>query len=335
MPMNEIPSSPARKPFPLTRWQKGQGQAIVTVVITMSTQLALMILGSRYILQENSLTFPTSLIVFCAWVVVVVAVAVWVFFQTLKLHIVTQVTLPKVIEFSYAFGEIGVATFDAQLTLLGREDVSLFIAARPVVPSVQEHVRLRYCTTFAFKERLKMLNGDKRLALYYEDYLYLQAKYGKEVQNAVFAHNGALREQLAQLQKSLAQTSMELEDLRQKQAVMQEENAELQCKVQMQSARQGKMDKSDIAKVPFWRLAVPFLEECRTAPRDTPYTRPELSRLFLDRVQASPDRAHLHELLKLPEDTAHYLLPDWVMTIFRAALPARIQTKGGRPSKSA
>lgn len=322
----------------LNIFQRGILQAICSV------GLASLFLGVGQILfmrlYISGVFDQNVLIVFFILASSLVMVALTFLFMklTMKWNIATKVNLPKVVEFSHAMQQLGIPRFDDQIVFIARQKIFIFVAGTAMPAPFKENMSVKRYIFLKDTEKLKYLNGDKRLCLDTEDYELLLKEHGEHTKSVNAARIAELEQNVAELKSVNSLQGAEIAKLTEEKEELLKENAGYRNTQQTAPAREENADRREIRRIPFWRVAAPLVNRLiAEAKTETEYTRPQIQTAFLAELEKFPElMPSIEDLLhtkKKEADGTPYDLTGWGMEAIRSALGDRVQTEGRAPKK--
>lgn len=323
----------------LNIFQRGILQAVLSVAIAS----AFLFVGQITFIRLYTSGFFDQGVVTIFFVLasslVMVAITFVVMKLTMKMNIATKITLPKVVEFSYAMQSLGVHRFDEQIDFIARARIFIFLADVAMPSPYKEGMSVKRYIFLKDKEKLKYYNGDKRLCLDAEDYERLLQKRGEYTKSAFFARITALEQNVTDLKAVNSLQSADIAKITEENEKLLAENAEYRNKLKTAPGREVKAEKRELDKIPFWRVAVPVVNRLISeAESETQYTRPQIQDAFLLELENFPElKAAIQVLLhtsKKERENTPFSLEGWGMEAIRSALGEFVQTEGSAPKKT-
>ena len=274
-----------------------------------------------------------------AAIALVVAFSFWVMRQTLKLNLISKVSMPKIVEFSYAMQQLNVSKFDKQIDLLAEKKMPIFISDETLPPSYKESISVKRYLFLNNKEKLKSYNGDRRLCLNACDFESLLKEH-KQISAYIES------EKVEKLQKTVMSLEADKSQLYNENIGLQEQNTtllaiieKLENTLQTAPGREIVLDNRERNKIPLRRVAWPTINTLiATATLNTEYTRPQIQEAFLQELEKFPQlKPEIRNVLRTPDKERYntpYSLKGWAMEEIRFMLGDLVQKEGKAPKKS-
>lgn len=322
----------------LNIFQRGILQFLFSVLIASVFMYAGLIAFLK--LYSAGLFSQNAIVIFFGFVssLMIVALSFLLMRMTFGANLATKITLPKIVEFSHALQNIGINRFDEQIDFIAREKVFLFVSDDSIVPPCKENASVKRYIFLKDKERLKNLNGDKRLCLDADDYERLLDEHGAKTKTAYEARIAALEKNISELKAANSIQTADIAKLTEEKESLAKENAGYRKTQQTAAAREENAEKREIRRIPFWRVAGPLVNRLiAEATPETQYTRPQIQAAFLAELDAllelKPAIEALLNTKKKEDDETPYDLTGWGMEAIRTALGDHVQKDGRAPKK--
>lgn len=305
------------------------------MVFSVGTATLCLIVGHLCLSRlYSSGALPESAILFlavCASLAVLVFIIFFVMKWTLRLNIAFSVTLPKVVELSYAMKSMDIPEFDDQINFIAKHRLDVFVSQTPISSPYKENATVKKYITLGDKEKSKFYNGDDRLCLNAEDYDCIMQERTKRLSSQNSSAVAEKDEEIKNLRAALASAIRENESL-------QQENRDFSNKLKTVSTRDGKTETSTIRRIPFWLVAAPLINRLRkTADPSILYSRPDIQAAFDAEMEKFPElkdsiKKELHlSRQKAPE--SEFDLTGWAMEAIRSGLGNLAKTDPGPTGK--
>ena len=305
------------------------------MLFSVGTATLCLIVGHLFLSRlYSSGALPESAILFlaaCASSAVLAFIIFFIMKWTLRLHIAFSVTLPKVVELSYAMKSIGIPEFDEQIYFITKRHIDVFLSQTPILSPYKENATVKKYINLGDNEKSKFYNGDDRLCLNAEDYDRIMQEHAKRLSSQNFSTVAGKDEEIKNLRDALASAIRENESL-------QKENKDFSNKLKTISTRNSKTETSTIRRIPFWLVAAPLINRLReTATPGILYSRPDIQAAFDEEVKKFPElkeniKKELHlSRQKAPE--SEFDLTGWAMEAIRAGLGNLAKTDPGPTGK--
>ena len=328
-----------RQASKLNVFQRGILQFLFSVVIASLFMYAGLIAFIQLYLA--GLFSQNTIIIFfgLASALLIVAISFFIMKLTLGANLTTKITLPKIVEFSHALQNIGIRRFDEQIDFIAREKVFVFVSDETILSPYKENASVKRYIFLRDKEKLKYFNGDKRLCLDVDDYERLLEEHGAKTKSAFSARIAELEQNVTELKAVNSIQSADMATLTAKNKAIVDENTAFRQKLQTVPGREGRAEKRELDKVPFWCVAGPLVHRLIAEAREgTTYTRPQLQEAFEDELENFPElkpviQKLLHTANKEKENTP-FALKGWAMEAIRSALGDLAQKDPGATLKN-
>lgn len=240
------------------------------------------------------------------------------------------ITLTDAIEFRPALRALGINTLTEEISFVKKYKPPVYIAHSPFIAEKVNHVRARLYP-FAHNSSLSVIGvferciGNRTLCIDYSDYEKLLEETKTEFSLKESILIAEKSEELKILHSTLALISKNKELLENENAEFKTEIIDLKKKLQTISAREGKAEKREQDKIPFWCVAALVINKLLTeATLETRYTRPQIQVAFEKELVNFPElKSAIATLLETPkkkEDGKLYDLEGWAMDSIRKGL---------------
>ena len=254
-------------------------------------------------------------------------------------------TLPKAVEFRFAMRKLGIADPAEWVPFICKNDIPVFIAVSPLIGDEQENVRVRRYSrapnrNLISKKVFELNTGKQTLCLDTDDYEHLLEQHGPKTKSAYHAKIAELEEKITEIKALNSAQRSDITKLSEDNKKLLTENTEHRRKQKTAAARERKAEKREIAKVPFWLVAVPLIYRLKAeAGPGTSYTSRQIQEDFLQELEKYPElKPEIERLLrssKKESENTPFSLDGWAMEAIRSALGDLARKEGGRPRSKA
>ena len=235
-------------------------------------------------------------------------------------------------------------TLPSGFLLSVNNDVPVFIAILPLIADEQENVRARRYSRvpnpdLINKEVFDLNTGKQTLCLDTDDYERLLEERGSKNNAACYARIAELEQSITELKGVNSLQRSDIAKLSEDNEKLSAENTEHRKNWQTVAAREAKAEKREIAKVPFWLVAVPLIYRLKgEAGPGTSYTSRQIQEAFLEELEKYQElKPAIEKLLYTPKkesENTPFSLDGRGMKAIRSALGDLARKEGGRPSKA-
>lgn len=305
------------------------------MLFSVGTTTLCLLIGHLFLSRlYSSGALPEFVILFlavCASSALLAFIIFFVMKWTLRLNITFSVTLPKVVELSYAMKSIDIPEFDEQINFIAKHHLDVFISQTPILSPYKKNATVKKYITLGDKEKSKFYNGDDRLCLNAADYDRIMQEHAKRLSSQNSSAVAEKDEEIKNLRATLASVIRENE-------LLQQENRDFSNKLKTVPTRDGKTETSTIRRIPFWLVAAPLINRLReTATPGILYSRPDIQAAFDAEMEKFPElkdsiKKELHlSRQKAPE--SEFDLTGWAMEAIRSGLGNLAKTDPGPTGK--
>jgi len=236
--------------------------------------------------------------------------------------------------------QLGIADPIDRIAFIRKHKLPVFIALSPLIGKEQESVRAKLYA-FAHHSSLGDIDvfalhtGNQMLCLDADDYENILKEHGKKTELAYSARIVDLEQDVTDLKAVNSILNDDIAKLTKEMETLSAENAEHRKKLKTLPGREGKVEKRENDKIPFWRVAGPLVNRLiAEAGPETRYTRPQIEKAFQQDLDNFPElkpamKILLHTAKKENENTP-FALDGWGMEAIRFALGDLVQKDPGR-----
>jgi uncharacterized membrane protein/regulator of replication initiation timing len=239
------------------------------------------------------------------------------------------VTLPKAVEFRSAMEQLGIADPADRIAFVRKHKLPVFIALSPLIGKEHEAVRAKLYafahSAFGVEDVFEQHTGKQTLCLDADDFERVLKEHGEHSKSAYSARIAELEQNVADLKAVNSLQNADMTKITEEKEKVLAENTELRRKLQTAPGREGKAEKRENEKIPFWCVAGPLVNRliAEAAP-GTQYTRPQIQDAFQQELENFPElkpaiQALLHTTKKESENTP-FALEGWGLEAIRLAL---------------
>lgn len=264
----------------------------------------------------------------------------WLIRQAAGLPLAKSVNLAHAIEFRQAMEKIGINDPDDRIDFIRKHNVPVYISLKPFFTMEMDNVKVRHYafsenTAIGSREVFNAHIGNQRLCLDSGDFAILQDRFGRDAQATMAVYIGSLEDTISRLQSELSAKDNRIEQLKQDNAKITDENDIYKNKLRTVSGREKKSDKREESKAPFRRVAYSLVNRliAHAMPGEK-YKRPQIQAEFTRELDNYPDlEASIRNLLQISKkevDNTNIELDGWAMEEIRSALGEYVQTEPGR-----
>lgn len=271
----------------------------------------------------------------------------WVFMRwAAKLNWSWPVTLPRAVEFRAAMEQLGIVAPDDRIDFVRKHKLPIFLAHAPLVGGEVGGEAVSVCARlyvfahhryFSDKNIFEQHTGNQTLCLNAEDYERLLEEHGHKTDLAYSARIATLEEANAALAGVNSLHLAKIEALKEENEKLQEENTDFRNKQRTAPARDGRAEKLEQDRIPFYRVVWATINALLAkAVPGTKYTRPQIQSAFGDELENFPElKAAIKKLLatdRKEENNAPYALEGWGMEYIRDKLGNFVKRTAGSPN---
>lgn len=167
--------------------------------------------------------------------------------------------------------------------------------------------------------------GKQALCLDAADYERLLEEHGPKTRSAYSARIAELEQSVTDLKAVNSIQSADIAKLTEEKETLSTENAEFRQKLKTALGREGKAEKRENDRIPFWRVAAPLVNRLiAEAESDTKYSRRQIQEAFQQELESLPElKPAIQKLLhtaKKERENMPFSLDGWGMKAIRSAL---------------
>lgn len=252
-------------------------------------------------------------------------------------------TLENAVELRPAMEQLGIADPADRIAFVRKHKLDVFIARSSLIGKEHRNVSAKlyafaHHSSLGDEKAFAQYSGDQRLCLDAEQFEQILQEHNSQTASVYAAKIVELEQTVTELKVANSLQSDKITTLTQENSELHAEIAELQKKQQTARAREGKADKREADKMPFWRVTGPLVNRLiAEAEPGSQYTRPQIQDAFLQELENFPDlkpgiQTLLHTIKK-EEDKTPFSLDGWGMELIRNELGDLVKKDPGATRK--
>jgi uncharacterized membrane protein len=171
------------------------------------------------------------------------------------------VALPKAVEFRSAMEQLGIADPADRIAFVRKHKLPVYIALSPLIGKEHEAVRAKlYAFTysaFGVEEVFEQHTGKQTLCLEANDFERVLKEHGDHTKSAYSARIVELEQNAINLKAVNSLQNADMAKITEEKDKILAELIECRRKLQTAPGREGKAEKRENDRIPFWRVAAP------------------------------------------------------------------------------